>query len=304
MDLHSFYLSFLFFVAQKEIWKPENRQNWKYLTKKIKFTLLRSEVQILLYKIPEVFEHLIQEDDFHPFLDCTDLLNQFTSILLIYQFSKLRKSLNLLPLEGNKTFFLVNFNSYFLRYIFNDSRVSFNDLSFKERRNIKIFKEASEGNFDSFFNSFRNFPDRSKYAIIIGIINFSAERELYQIIDEATDTEIFYVKEFFHYENEFLNFVQKVRENKFSSILNLIHFGFYEAACQELESNKSKNDNFDRSSLYSTRSLSPYSSPSPTFYSPQSPTVSEIQFPAQSVSPTRSFYPLNNSENFAEFQDF
>ena len=293
MFFEAFYLPFNFLLQIRKLWTNNEKKNWIALTGQATLSFSRNQWNIMIDDLSEVFRHLSETDVYHPFFNLTNPENQFTPLLILYQFSKKRVSLNYSTLIGTHEFFLTNFSSSFLRYIFNDQRISFEMLSLTDKTNIQLLTYARQGNFDCFIQLFKSFKERTIFGIFVGVLNFQSQSELYQIIILSSKSEIYFLTELLHDDEQLLTEIQKIRESRFLQVKKLLDFGMIEAAlsssiCEKQASTStSATDYF----LMETEFASPVS---------PSPTISDLNQPDSVYSPSE--HVIENND--VEFLDF
>ena len=238
-----FFLSIISLLSFKELWFEDHQENWRILAYKATITVLQSDAPYLVDRLYEFYDFLCksQQAD-HPFYCFNDDENQFFAFCLFYNFSKERLQSNLPAFRIPPSVLAKSDN--FVRYCFSD-KFKFSNLSFNDKRNVRILEFSQNQDFVNFIRLFSNFKQRPILLSFVAIMNFQSQKMVYEIVKHCNYTEISFLLKIFKRDQQLTNLIQKVEENKFLKIHNYLNNGFYDIALGQIQNVSQKSISID-----------------------------------------------------------
>ena len=132
----------------------------------------------------------------------------------------------------------------FIKYCFSD-KIKFSELSYENKRSIRILECARNRELKNFVQFFKNFPNRSPLLCFVGIMNFEIEKDVYEIIRVCNYPEINFLLRIFKNDTPLITLIQRIQENKFLEIHNFLNNKFYDVALTAIENGSKKDPNND-----------------------------------------------------------
>ena len=243
MNCKTFCLTFTALLSNSAIWFPERTNDFIYFKEECKFTMKLKEDEELLKLIGNRLNWLITSQQFfHPFFDSENQCDEFFWLLIFYQFSQKRKEKQLKFFSPPREFFLSNHSNSFVRVIFRDQRINSSCLSYNEKRNLKILQSIRKNDFEAFITFFKDFQARYDFMILISVLNFQNDQKLYQILQIASNQEIYNLRNVFQYDHILMGKIDTILTAKFLEVEKFFSNGqieFAKASYKKISAEKS-----------------------------------------------------------------
>ena len=229
-------LSFVSFFSNSSLWTKENKEQFIYFAERATFTMKREDEDDILEFINDKIRWLLESKQFfHPFFHTTADQNPFIPLLIFFNFSqKLAEKYK--RFSAHSEFFTINFEqSNLVKYLFYHNRRQMFELSYNDKRNLKILKSIRKKDFATFLHFYENFPQRMQFIVIIATLTFQKEGELYHILKLSTDPEIDYLKQIFQCDYDLIEKINLICLSKFSEVKNYFEKSEFKLASTALK---------------------------------------------------------------------